>query len=174
MSTRCNIVFLFGSTKVYLYRHHDGYLADTGRDIAQLMIDAGITSPRMLYGQPVRPNPSDLLARFLAARYEKQSYETEARPIYELTTELHGDIEYAYFLIFDNRNNDLSMTVQTRQPGEPLLRASAYGYTVPEFFAAVNSEIMAMNRRVDELNAEHSQQYEHVPLLPTIKKGEAA
>jgi len=41
-------------------------------------------------------NVSELLVNLLSRRYEKQSYEKEAKPVYTVTTEWHGDIEWAY------------------------------------------------------------------------------
>lgn len=86
MSTRSNILIQYGSTKIYLYRHCDGYPAINGVDLADAIGKA--------------KSPGALVADLLSRRYEKQSYETEARPIYELTTDFHGDIEWAYVVYY--------------------------------------------------------------------------
>ena len=33
MGTRCNIRITYGNTNVYIYRHWDGYLSETGKDV---------------------------------------------------------------------------------------------------------------------------------------------
>jgi hypothetical protein len=37
MSTRTNILIKSGDTKVWLYRHHDGYLSETGYNLASVL-----------------------------------------------------------------------------------------------------------------------------------------
>ena len=33
MGTRCNIKITYGDTNIYIYRHWDGYLSQTGKDV---------------------------------------------------------------------------------------------------------------------------------------------
>lgn len=87
MSTRCNIVIEFGDTVLYVYRHYDGYLRDTGRDLVDLLKEEGKT-------------PWRFISELLAKRYGKQPYESEPRPIYEVVDSIHGDIEYLYRIKF--------------------------------------------------------------------------
>lgn len=74
MSTRSNIVILAGKNKVIFYRHWDGYLAETGKDIAQKLIDA----------QSNMTTKNELLVSFASDKN------------YEITSDIHGDIEYLY------------------------------------------------------------------------------
>ena len=37
MSTRCNILIKSGSTNIWLYRHCDGYLSETGYNLASTL-----------------------------------------------------------------------------------------------------------------------------------------
>lgn len=94
MSTRCNIVIEFGDTVLYVYRHHDGYLSGTGRDLVNLLKKEGKT-------------PWKFISSLLGQRYEKQSYESEAHPVYETTNSIHGDIEYLYRIKFPGINTIL-------------------------------------------------------------------
>lgn len=82
MSTRANILIQYGETSIYIYRHCDGYPAGLGVDLAEKVTKA--------------KNAADLVRLLLAEKYAKQSYEKKARHVYELTTEFHGDIEWAY------------------------------------------------------------------------------
>ena len=86
MSTRCNIKIKSGSTNIWLYRHCDGYLAETGYNLASTLAHCkGFKS---------------FLDNLLNQKYEATMYR-QAKPIYEFTTEEHGDIEYLYSFEFD-------------------------------------------------------------------------
>ena len=86
MSTRCNIKIKSGSTNIWLYRHCDGYLAETGYNLASTLAHCkGFKS---------------FLDNLLNQRYEATLYRP-AQPVYEFTTEEHGDIEYLYSFEFD-------------------------------------------------------------------------
>ncbi len=76
MSTRANITINKGETKIILYRHHDGYPTETGIDILN----------------KIKRNTSTigLVSDFLNAEYK------HGRKVYEITNEIHGDIEYNY------------------------------------------------------------------------------
>ena len=87
MSTRCNIKIKSGSTNIWLYRHCDGYLAETGYNLASTLAHCkGFKS---------------FLDNLLNQRYEATLYRP-AQPVYEFTTEEHGDIEYLYSFEFDS------------------------------------------------------------------------
>ena len=86
MSTRTNIRIKSGETNIWLYRHCDGYLSETGYNLASTLAHCkGFKS---------------FLNSLLNQKYEATMYR-EAKPIYEFTTEEHGDIEYLYFFEFD-------------------------------------------------------------------------
>ena len=69
MSTRCQIKLTFGETKIWIYRHHDGNFAETGRDLYLKLNDATFTY-------------------FLNDLINDHKY--------EVTFMQHGDIEYQY------------------------------------------------------------------------------
>jgi hypothetical protein len=83
MSTRANIVVSMGDTKVILYRHHDGYARSTGVDLVNKL-------------RSVTTNEEQFLIDLLA--YEGET----GRRAYELTSEIHGDIEWAYWIKLDH------------------------------------------------------------------------
>ena len=86
MSTRTNILIKSGNTKIWLYRHCDGYLSETGYNLASTLAHSrGFKS---------------FLDNLLNQKYKATMY-TPAQPIYEFTTEEHGDIEYLYSFEFD-------------------------------------------------------------------------
>jgi len=150
MSTRSNIVIENGSSRIYIYRHWDGYLAEAGADIlAKLKASS---------------SPSRFLELLLAERYEKQSYETEAKRVYELTTEVHGDIEYLYVIKFRDVREDLRIGYAHRKvysDGALEERDVVLG-GVESFVQAVNAEIRETNRRLAKLRAEQPKAYGEV------------
>lgn len=84
MSTRCNVVVTFGDTKIYLYRHCDGYPSGVGRDLVPFLLDF-MRNARV----DCRRAPTTLLEQLIAVDSEAGL---------ELTTGFHMDIEYAYWI----------------------------------------------------------------------------
>ena len=159
MSTRCNIIIHHGASKIMLYRHYDGYLANTGADLAEKFAAANGSADAFLRA-------------LMADRYDKASYETEARPVYELTTEVHGDIEYLYKVVFPARGGNSGVDkpeigYSERHNFEDFDTGWAAGPIMgplADFTASVNTAIRQANRRLDELkrgdNAKHFASYE--------------
>lgn len=161
MSTRCNVVVLNGSSKIYLYRHHDGYLAETGADLAEKL--------KAVAGEPgARFSPSGMADKFvrsmLGSYYEARSFDPVPRPIYELTTDLHGDIERCYWIYFGRGGlmggNEENFTVMyAARPGNyPELGdwtsvKTRFDGGLAEFIASVNADRESCNRRIRELKA---------------------
>ena len=86
MSTRTNIIVKSGDTKIWLYRHCDGYLSQTGYNLASCLIHNN--------------GFKKFLNSLLKQEYEATAYRP-AKPVYEFTTMRHGDIEYLYSFEFD-------------------------------------------------------------------------
>tara|TARA_Y100000401_G_scaffold65333_1_gene52062 strand:+ start:832 stop:1371 length:540 start_codon:yes stop_codon:yes gene_type:complete len=74
MGTRCNIRIKAGDTKLWIYRHWDGYPAETGVDLARKLVNVKTAD------------------EFIAKLLKDDAY--------EVTTEQHGDIEYLYKINF--------------------------------------------------------------------------
>jgi hypothetical protein len=143
MSTRTNIIVKNGETKLFLYRHHDGYLAGAGADLAIELRKAG-------------QNCTAFVAGLLGKQYEATSY-CGPRPIYEVTSELHGDIEYAYVVKFD-RNQQKAPQIGFAQRGKGEQEVELYQVSMgslQRFVGEVNAAIAAQNARLRELQAEN-------------------
>lgn len=151
MSTRCNILVSLGESRVFIYRHCDGYLAETGADIlAKLM--AAIGKP------DARRSPSGAANLFLRSlleeRYEKASYESEPRAVYELTSDWHGDIECAYWVDFSEDGVKINFASRPRSyPDLDTWIAKPTAYSLDAFRFLINAERRDMNKRLAELRA---------------------
>lgn len=99
MSTRSNLHITGKETKVWIYRHCDGYPAANGSDIAKHLKQA-----RRSFG-----SQSCFLNSLLALRYEQQPYEKKPRPIYEITDCEHGDIEWLYAIKFTGKTVEINV-----------------------------------------------------------------
>lgn len=97
MSTSANIVICHGDTKLVVYRHWDGYPAETGADIITKLREA-------IKGDGYRRTTfaivTDFVRSILNDTYEQQSYETKPKHVYDLMdVQTHG-IEHYYVLNF--------------------------------------------------------------------------
>lgn len=164
MSTRCNIVVRCYKTVAYLYRHCDGYPAETGADLIEKM-RAAIGTPDF-YMSP-EGAADTFLRSLLSEHYEQQSYEKAPRPVYEITSDVHGDIEHLYTVTFPHRFDGAGPApVEIRHAARPsdwhehgdgfaVERWCDGGarYTLPEFAETVNADRRACNRRIAQLRA---------------------
>jgi len=150
MSTRANIVVVHGESVVFLYRHCDGYPSECGADLGAKLLACDRSA-------------GAFLRSIVLDKYEQQSYERAARPVYELTTELHGDIEWLYVFDFKDggapgpyvgcgltpfaigSDRDISNT-------EVCKVASA---SVEDFIATINGHIRDQNRRILQYNRDN-------------------
>lgn len=145
MSTRMNLVIEYGKTKVYIYRHMDGYPAEAGVDIAEKLKAAG-------------NNGGKFLAALLSETYEQQSYQTAPSKVYELTTDLHGDIEWLYRVRFpEYGEGDVKVGCVGRKNFEDVnLLAPASLDTLESFVRLyVNPDIRAKNQRRVQLQKQN-------------------
>lgn len=85
MSTRCNLILKYHDTTIYLYRHHDGYLSETGYDIATRLIN-NLSINKFI--------------RSILSVHTDPDFVRDSKPQYEITTGEHGDIEYLYEITF--------------------------------------------------------------------------
>lgn len=157
MSTRCNIIIISGQSKVFMYRHSDGYLGETGADL--------VTKLEAAWGtEGAHYTPEGAADRFLrslfAEYYEQQSYEKTPKRVYELTTETHGDIEHCYTIEFKDRFNTGALSI--RHAARPdrwhkdNLETDDWAWhgkrhTIDSLRDAVNQDRKEMNSRIAEL-----------------------
>jgi len=102
MSTRSNILITNNDTRIWLYRHYDGYLKEAGYNIASCLAQS--------------LDLHKFMEQLLSQKHEPTMYR-EARPIYEFTSGMHGDIEYLYTINFygTRREGSVRFRFQERQ-----------------------------------------------------------
>lgn len=169
MSTRSNIILSNKECRIILYRHHDGYPAENGADIL-----AAMRGMNRYGGLP------SIATALLAMRYEKQSYEPAARPIYEITDSIHGDIEWVY----EVRENRAAGRIRVRVAARPKNWAEEAGddgfgverwcdegswMSVDEFRELINKDRAEHNARLEVLKAS-SVAYRDYQGYPMIEK----
>lgn len=150
MSTRTNIYLADrNGNRLWLYRHYDGYPAATGVDIAQKLkrLSKG-------YARTHGGSFAALSNALLAERYEKQSYEPEARAIYSVTTGEHGDIEWKYVV---NCRKSGAVVIEVH---EYSLRADAWtchgAMGEKEFRSFCARELMERRKRMQAFKAKRA------------------
>jgi|SRR5215472_5212864 len=144
MSTRTNIVVQYGTTNIFIYRHYDGYPGETGGDLVEKL--------------RAHPKVEDFVAALLTERYEKQYYETEPKRTYELTTDLHGDIEWLYVVRFFHAGGCkvAAGLVKGEANEERVLQEVQENLrTIADLAKLVNQERREMNARLLELKAKY-------------------
>lgn len=154
MSTRANIVVYLGDSRVYLYRHCDGYLAECGADL--------LTHLRLSDG-----DGAEFLRAVCSQMYEKQSYQPAAKPVFEFTNGLHGDIEHAYFIRFEARSCGEPVIRHAARPSlriapdvpQSVWAKSGKEVSLTEFAEAINQDRRESNVRIKKLKAEQPQAY---------------
>jgi hypothetical protein len=138
----------FDAARIYLYRHSDGYPAECGGAIVEALA----------YAARFKYNAGPMFAaRLLGLRYDKRAHDDEPRPIYEMTGDLHGDIEHVYEVKF-NAAGVPKIRHAERGPGFPDVDAWANdGKPLPlaGFVAIVNADRAAINARIAELEKEN-------------------
>ena len=102
MSTRSNTVIKYGETVIYLYRHCDGDPVWAGAELLKcIKASKGATDKvtgNVLYG------PNELVRKLLASKSR-----------YRITTDFHGDIEWAYIVRYSSWH-DQDPTVEIMKP----------------------------------------------------------
>tara|TARA_E500000081_G_scaffold71296_1_gene73052 strand:+ start:38 stop:568 length:531 start_codon:yes stop_codon:yes gene_type:complete len=81
MGTRCNIAIETGDTTLWIYRHWDGYPAETGKDLATKLVNVKSAN------------------EFITKLINDDAY--------EVTTGRHGDIEYLYNIKFTEYHTEV-------------------------------------------------------------------
>ena len=146
MSTRSTLTIKTDTTTINLYRHMDGYVAEAGNTIAQLL-------NKVLDAKNAWQHPGVKLAEeIMKQQYEATKYRS-AWPIYELTDnpKLHSDREYHYEV--DYSNNSFSISVYEwgyNKPGGIIFRGNLEGYErfVAEAVAEQDKRIKAYEEKL--------------------------
>lgn len=90
MSTRCNIIVKENGKKVVLYHHHDGYIEGVGADLFNRFNERFSNPNSCVYWDDV---VNELVK--------------DAKDEYEVTSGIHGDIEYLYTI--DTKKKTIKM-----------------------------------------------------------------
>lgn len=163
MSTRTNILVTLGMTKIFIYRHCDGYPAETGADILEKLQTAG------KQGFNGRFVPGNFIGALLGEMYEKQSYETCARHVYEITNDWHGDIEHAYIIGFSEELTIHHAARVNYEMGNWISRRTKH--TLETFADLVNRDRTETNRRILKLQHDNpgNPHYADMGLYPMVE-----
>ena len=142
MATRSNIIIRGGQFKCYLYRHYDGYPAETGAHLLETM-----NAARLLGQNNNRPDDRavSLVNRLLRSTADDPGYDGKPSYHYEITDEIHGDIEHLYIV---RMANPFGIQILHAQIGigigddrdEAAIIAESVPYTPAEFADMVNRE----------------------------------
>lgn len=159
MSTRCNIIIQNGKSRTFIYRHSDGYLTATGLDIQQKL--------------RAHPDATSFVRALLTEMYEATSY-CAARPVYELTTNVHGDIEWLYLVKFDESGVKVAaMQCGFAASGTPIDPEQALACIragdMSDFIRAINREARETNERIKKLRIEQPAHYGSMELLAEVR-----
>jgi hypothetical protein len=162
VSTRTNILIRDNEHEVWLYRHMDGDLAEAGADV--LMIGAAVLR---LPGVGYPEGPHDVANRFFRKLYDADKHHP-TRPIYELTSGLHGDIEEFYVLdlgtgLVGHASRGCAMDDVDEWTKEKLAT-----YTVQQFLAVVNKDRAEINRRLEQRKLENPKLYADSSPYPMV------
>lgn len=117
MSTRANVIIKDSFSKLFFYRHSDGYPEVTGRSLKSFV---------KKYTQvKFRLDVMQSAGWLIIKGYQEYSngkdgskYDTWKVGAYEPTTEIHGDIEYLYVIDLDTR--ELKMIQGKKETTKPL------------------------------------------------------
>jgi len=144
MSTRTNIIIEYGKTSIYLYRHHDGYLAETGADIHRVL---SAHKKRSIL------QTTDILKDFLNQSYPKTKYR-DCQPIYEITNNVHSDIEFLYrinmYPAIEGGQFEINYVSGYYDLDQKIENSKIL--TLDQFKDAINQEIKFSNIRIADLN----------------------
>lgn len=169
MSTRSNVVLTAAENQIILYRHWDGYPEATGSDLWQELQYYALNH---MSGKNPYLQAEDyfqlILVRLLSVRNEDSEH---PRPDYEITSSIHGDIEYLYWVNFDSHATDrermitighrhLSINADQRTRDRIELDISAAQRddklsTLAQYADTLNPMRQAHNRRLLELSQAH-------------------
>jgi hypothetical protein len=96
MSTRATIKFSDGDDEFFVYRHHDGY--PEGNIIPDIE-----KTLNLIMGRWSEPELEFLVTSFLIVGNDLQKSRT---PNYRITSCIHGDESYLYFVSWDDDKNE--------------------------------------------------------------------
>lgn len=150
MSTRTNIIVKGGKFSLILYRHYDGYPAEAGAHLLETLKACGMT------GDLSRRHPDDCAASFVNRLLRTHCADSfgsgGVRFEYEVTTEIHGDIEHLYRVEFTNgggvKVSHRTIDIGQSDQGDSILVSGLVSYSLAAFADMVNRERAGINARM--------------------------
>jgi hypothetical protein len=146
MSTHASLLIRDHEREVRLYRHYDGYPAECGADVVEIL--AGAT------GGTNEPTVFDVANRFFR-RLMPTETDCPARPRYELTD---GRDCVDHFYLIDNTARIIGLASKPAwdsDDDEDDWTERLQRYTIQEFVTVVNRDRLAYNERLAEFKREH-------------------
>jgi hypothetical protein len=150
VSTRTKIIVKGGKFSLILYRHYDGYPAETGAHLLETPKACGMT------GDLSRRHPDDCAASFVNRLLRTHCADSfgngGVRFEYEVTTEIHGDIEHLYRVEFTNggqvKVSHRPIDIGQADQGDSVLVSGLVSYSLTQFADMVNTERAGINARM--------------------------
>lgn len=146
MGTRCNVIIIGKGFQIVLYRHWDGYPAETGADLIRAVDGCksfAVPAAREGYGAAA-------VVRSLLDLKEPDG----VRSVFEITDALHGDIEHVYQIHWPDGRGSLLGLKHAEVSSEAEIddwRNRAKSYDLDDFRAMVNLERVKINVRTAAL-----------------------
>ena len=141
MSTRSTLTIKTDKTTINFYRHMDGYVAEAGNTIAQLL-------NKVLDAKNAWQHPGVKLAEeIMKQQYEATEYRS-ASPIYELTDNpnQHGDREYHYNVDFTK--NNIIISVYKWGYNMPFMGKQIFEGNLEQYKKYVAQEVAEQQKRI--------------------------
>ena len=154
MATRCNIKITDDKKTYYLYRHWDGYPAETGAHV--LEIAKAINQPG--WSNSYTSKALQAVNRFFG-KIRHDEIDDSYRSHYELTERPHGDIEHFYHIEFVDQLPENVVWINHARGFGSKLENETIRYSIDEFKTIVNGERKYMNRNLENMKAESPQLY---------------
>ena len=141
MGTRCNVIIIGKGFQIVLYRHWDGYPAETGAALLSALEARNAAEAADGFGAAA-------LVRHLLSQAEG------GRKDFEITDALHGDIEHVYQIHWPDGNGSSLVIKHAAVDSEAQIdnwRDYARAYSLETFRAMVNSERRECNARIEQM-----------------------
>lgn len=159
MGTRTTIkIMQDGEIVISLYRHWDGYPAETGADLLETALQHN--------------DAANLAKNLLAKCYEKEEHETEPRHVYKIEATA-GDIEH-YYIVAYNWKETIKFFHASRPSWDVDVMDwihAAREYTPSQFAEIVNAERRQINQRLAQLREEQPTLYKDATDYPMTAAG---
>lgn len=158
MGTRCNVRITYGDNNIWIYRHWDGYLSQTGKDVYDKLQQCTVEKHSL--GEKANAQKVNIV-NFINCFLIDNNY--------ELTTSQHGDIEFLYHIKFSQDGLVEAIKLKQRPKGASYKDDLSCEYFYPwaegqtsfynpfefTFYEVVEKDIEATENRIKQLRKEN-------------------